>query len=52
MTVKLKGPPCGNRVPSVVLTNASGDRIGICPDCGRSFNVRSKGEVKLPLHTT
>jgi hypothetical protein len=52
MTVKFKGPPCTNRVPSVVITNADGARTGICPDCGRSFNVKPKGKVRLPSHTT
>lgn len=52
MTVKLKGPPCANRVPSVVTTNADGARRGQCPDCGRTFDVKPKGKVKLPVHTT
>lgn len=52
MTVKLAGPPCPNRVPSAVTTNADGARVGICPDCGRTFSVKTKGASKLPKHTT
>lgn len=52
MTVKLKGLPCQNRVPSVVTTNADGARLGQCPDCGRTFGVKAKGKARLPVHTT
>jgi ribosome-binding protein aMBF1 (putative translation factor) len=52
MTPKLKRADCANRVPSVVTTNAEGARLGLCPDCGRTFNVKPKGKARLPLHTT